>query len=185
MLMSQCFGGSFAHAILPVVGDVPMDDVLPDGNVCGYFASTADRRAYGCYPENRGKDGIGHSHTFIEALGALGSFPSAEQRVLVTDGTPDVPHASSGPLSFPLGPARGSAAAVDGREPRALIDELLAEAWRDRGAWEPEIRLLDRIGTTFGSFSPRSLELDERANPAGVQPTSRHTAIAGRTRSSR
>ncbi len=161
MLMSQCYGGAFAHAILPVVGDVPVGDVLPDGNVCGYFASTADRRAYGCYPENRGKDGIGHSHHFIEALGALGSFPSAEQRVLVTDDSPDVPHASS---DFFLAHLLEHQAATEGRELRPVVDELLAEAWRDRGAWEPEIRLLDRIGHTFGSFSPRSLaELDEQA----------------------
>jgi len=161
MLMSQCFGGSFAHAILPVVGDVPIGDVLPDGNVCGYFASTADRRAYGCYPENRGKDGIGHSHHFIEAVADLGSFPAAEERVLVTDDTPDVPHTSS---DFYLQRLLQRAAAIDGREARALTDELLAEAWKDRGAWEPEIRLLDRIGHTFGSFSPRSLaELDEQA----------------------
>ena len=161
MLMSQCYGGAFAHAILPVVGDVPVGDVVPDGNVCGYFASTAERRAYGCYPENRGKDGVGHSHHFIEALGALGSFPAAEQRVLVTDDSPDVPHASS---DFFLARLLEHEAASEGRELRPVVDELLAQAWRDRGAWEPEIRLLDRIGHTFGSFSPRSLaELDEQA----------------------
>jgi thiol-disulfide isomerase/thioredoxin len=39
----------------------------------------------------------------------------------------------------------------------SLVDSLLAVAWRDRAAWEPEIRLLDRIGDAFGTFSPRSL----------------------------
>src|SRR2546426_2117024 len=39
-----------------------------------------------------------------------------------------------------------------------------SEAWRDRAAWEPDIRLLDRIAHAFGMFSPRSLaELEARA----------------------
>jgi thiol-disulfide isomerase/thioredoxin len=51
-----------------------------------------------------------------------------------------------------------------GQELDALIDEFLVLAWRDKGAWEPEIRLLDGIGQTFGSFSPRSMaELHEYA----------------------
>jgi hypothetical protein len=37
-------------------------------------------------------------------------------------------------------------------------------AWRRKGAWEPEIRLLDAVGQSFGVFSPRSLgELQEQA----------------------
>src|SRR5262249_41087513 len=44
-----------------------------------------------------------------------------------------------------------------------LVDELLTEAWKHKGAWEPEIRLLDRIGAAYGCFSPRSLaELDQQ-----------------------
>src|SRR5437762_1474883 len=48
MLMSQCYSGAFAH-LVAVEPDAP-----PTGNLCGYFSSTADRPAYGCYPENRG-----------------------------------------------------------------------------------------------------------------------------------
>jgi thiol-disulfide isomerase/thioredoxin len=156
LLMSQCYAGSFANAIL-----LDDDGVLPAGNVCGYFAATADRWAYGCYPENRGKEGIGYSHHFFDALGQLARFPDAHRRVLVTDGTPDVPHTTT---DFFLERRLELAAQAAGRPEAALVDELLAEAWQRRAAWEPEIRLLDRIGETFGSFSPRSLaELEEQA----------------------
>src|SRR5207245_3962533 len=43
-----------------------------------------------------------------------------------------------------------------------LVDELLRSAWNERGAWAPEIRLLDSLGQAFGWFSPRSLaELED------------------------
>lgn len=190
MLMSQCFSGSFAHVIHPDA------DATPAGNVCGYFSTTADRRAYGCYPENRGKDGIGHSFHFLEAVAGLDRFPDAEATVLVTDRTPDIPNSTLDvflaarlakaagaeppkPASAavqqvaadPQGaaaaaPMEGEEAAAAAPDPRMvkLADELLAEAWRDRGAWEPDLRLLDRIGASFGTFSPRSLaELEEQA----------------------
>lgn len=195
MLMSQCFSGSFAHVIHPDA------DATPTGNVCGYFSTTADRRAYGCYPENRGKDGIGHSFHFLEAVSGLDRFPEAEATVLVTDRTPDIPNSTldvflaarlakaagvtSGPASASAAirdvaadPGHGEHGAPEAKaapaaeekaptlDPRtaALADELLAEAWKDRGAWESDIRLLDRIGASFGTFSPRSLaELEEQA----------------------
>jgi thiol-disulfide isomerase/thioredoxin len=156
MLMSQCYTGAFANEIFKSAGDT-----LPEGNVCGYFASTADRPAYGCYPENRGKDGVGHSFTFMQALAPLGRFPEANRRVLVTDSTPDVPHTSS---DFFFDRLLHEKAQEAGQDPTLYIDSLLAEAWQNRGAWEPDIRLLDRIGLAFGSFSPRSLaELDEQS----------------------
>ena len=152
MLMSQCYSGAFAH----LVSVNPHDP--PAGNLCGYFSSTADRPAYGCYPENRGKENVGHSFHFIQALATLRRFPDAHAQVLVRDATPDVPLRSSDAYLDDLLRRR---AAESGREPTALIDDLLREAWRDKAAWEPEIRLLDRIGHAFGCFSPRSLaELD-------------------------
>ena len=156
MLMSQCYTGSFANEIFRAPSDT-----LPEGNVCGYFASTADRPAYGCYPENRGKDGVGHSFTFMQALAPLDSFPEANRRVLVTDSTPDVPHTSS---DFFLDQLLHQKAQQAGQDPNRYTDELLAEAWKNRSMWEPDIRLLDRIGLAFGSFSARSLaELDEQS----------------------
>ncbi len=182
MLMSQCFSGSFAYLIHPDA------DANPSGNVCGYFSTTADRRAYGCYPENRGKDGIGHSFHFLEALSGLDRLPVAERSVLITDRTPDIPNstldvflaarltkaaAAKYPAPEPTAtPADDDANAKSGHEeapavdPRMvkLADELLSEALRDRAAWEPDLRLLDRIGASFGTFSPRSLgELEEQA----------------------
>src|SRR5207247_693319 len=42
-------------------------------------------------------------------------------------------------------------------KPDHFVDALLREAWKQRAQWEPELRLLDRIGQTFGLTSPRSL----------------------------
>lgn len=160
MLMSQCFSGSFAHTPF-----APGGAFTADGSRCGYFASTADRPAYGCYPENRGVDGVGHSHHFFEALAALGRMPEAAERVQITDDSPDVPHATS---DFYLQQLVARAAAERGEDPQVVADELVGRAFRERARWEPEIRQMDRIGRTFGMFSPRSpseLELQTKMLP--------------------
>jgi thiol-disulfide isomerase/thioredoxin len=149
MLMSQCYSGAFANAMF-----TPDGGLATTGSVCGYFASTADRPAYGCYPENRGVDGVGHSHHFFEALDAIGRMPEADKRVAVTDDSPDVPNTTS---DFYLQQLLAREAAKSGRDPTELIDELVGEAFRVRAQWEPQIRLMDRIGGAFGMFSPRSL----------------------------
>src|SRR5262245_17550461 len=78
-LMSQCFSGGFAriYEARRAAGG--------QGGVCGYFSSTADRQAYGCYPENRGKDNVGHSFHFLDTLARGASFPAAHREVLITD----------------------------------------------------------------------------------------------------
>ncbi len=140
MLMSQCFSGSFASL------------AMGGRDVCGYFASSADRPAYGCYPENRGVDGVGHSHHFLNGLDELGTLQRAQDHVLVFDDSPDVPHVSSDVyLRRLLQDQAGE------RNFEDVVDEHLAIAWRDRGKWESDIRLLDRIGQAYGVFSPRSL----------------------------
>ncbi|MDX2171447.1 MAG: redoxin family protein [Deltaproteobacteria bacterium] len=157
MLMSQCFGGSFANVIFPGDGTL-----TATGNVCGYFASSADRPAYGCYPENRGVDAVGHSYHFFEGLAALGRMPEAHRRVLVTDDSPDVPNTTS---DFYLQQLLAQQAKAENRSPTEIADAYIAAAFRDRARWEPEIRQLDRVGATFGMFSPRSLaELDQQTN---------------------
>jgi hypothetical protein len=88
--MSQCFSGAFAN--LMSVGAI---DGRPSGNVCGYFSSTPDRPAYGCYPENRGKDNVGHSFHFIEALETTPELSAAHAQVLVDDQTPTCPNRTS------------------------------------------------------------------------------------------
>jgi len=148
-LMSQCFSGAFAALM-----DTHTRDGLPAGDVCGYFASTASRPAYGCYPENRGRNNVGYSFHVLQALADTGSLSEANRRVLVDDNTPDVPLRTSDEFLGQLieAEARASTRTLD-----AVVDELLSEAWQTPAAWEPEIRLLDRIAATYGCASPRSL----------------------------
>jgi len=156
-LMSQCYSGSFAHLI-----DGDKDSPAAAGQICGYFSSTADRPAYGCYPENRDRNNVGHSFQFMRALTESRSFPLAHRQVLVKDDTPDVPLRTSDEyLARILREAAG-----DGDEATALLtDRLLQEAWVNKDRWEPEIRLLDQIGSNYGTFSPRSLaEIDSQAS---------------------
>jgi thiol-disulfide isomerase/thioredoxin len=153
LLMSQCFSGSFANLI-----DVHERGGVPTGTVCGYFSSTPDRPAYGCYPENRGRDNVGHSFEMLEALARTQGLAPAHAQVLASDQTPDVPNRTS---DVYLERLLDHAAAGGNRQ--QLVDDLLRQAWRDKAAWEPDIRLLDATAHAFGMFSPRSLaELDEQ-----------------------
>lgn len=155
-VMSQCFSGAFAHLAVPPAGA----PAAKAGRVCGYFASTQDRPAYGCYPENRGRENVGHGFHFLKALATTPRLPAAHAETLVEDATPDVPITTS---DVYLDSLLRRAATERGQEPSALVDELLREAWKDKAAWEPDIRLLDRIGRAFGLWSPRSLaELAEQ-----------------------
>jgi len=148
MLMSQCYSGSFTNA-------APRDaSGLPSGNVCGYFSTTAERPAYGCYPETRDKENMGHSFDFIQELAQAGRFPDAHTQVLRSDATPDAPFRASDAF---LEEVLRKHAETSGAGYEGFVEALLARAWKRQGAWEPEIRLLDAIGRNFGTFSPRSL----------------------------
>lgn len=163
-VMSQCFSGGFANLPRARTGS----DV-PDGNTCGYFSSTADRPAYGCYPENRGKNNVGHSFHFLDGLARTGQLEEAHREVLIQDATPDVPLRTSDLwLETQL-----TAAAAAAKQPlEAYADALLRTAWKNQGRYEPEIRLLDDIGRAFGSFSPRSLaEIDAQAQQLAATGT--------------
>jgi hypothetical protein len=156
-LMSQCFSGGFARLQESLRG-------AGGPRFCGYFSSTADRPAYGCYPENHDKDNVGHSFHFFASLAQQeggGAFPAAHREVLATDRTPDVPLATSDAFLEDLLTRK---AAERKLSLPALADQLLKDAWKDGKTWEPDIRLLDRIGQTFGMWSPRSLaELEAQA----------------------
>jgi hypothetical protein len=155
-VMSQCYSGGFANLPRARTGS----DV-PDGNTCGYFSSTADRPAYGCYPENRGKDNVGHSFHFLDGLARTGQLEEAHREVLLQDATPDVPLRTS---DLWLETQLTAAAAAAHQPLDTFADALLRTAWKDQGRYEPEIRLLDDVGRAFGSFSPRSLaEIDAQA----------------------
>jgi thiol-disulfide isomerase/thioredoxin len=155
-LMSQCYSGGFAElARARTTGD------LPDGSTCGYFSSTADRPAYGCYPENRGRDNVGHSFHFIAAVAEGGDFPGAHEEVLVHDASPDVPLRTSDVF---LADLLQRAAVAEHHDPSAFVDTFVRKAWADPETFEPELRLLDRIGRAYGFAGPRSLhELDQQA----------------------
>jgi thiol-disulfide isomerase/thioredoxin len=151
-LMSQCYSGGFARLY---------QNRLGTGGFCGYFSSTSDRPAYGCYPENLDKDNVGHSFHFLAELAQGRSLAAAHREVLTTDRTPDVPLRTSDVFLQDL-LARAAQAA---RQPLpAFTDQLLKRAWQDGKRWEPEIRLLDRVGRTFGMWSPRSFaEMQEQS----------------------
>jgi len=160
MVMSQCYSGTFASLIYE------KGPAQPSGDVCGFFSTTRELRAYGCYPEGRDRDRIGHAFNFIDALGHQPTTVEAHVEVLVTDDTPDVPLRTSG---LYLERIVSEEAEARGLGLGDLVDALLAEAWQDRAVWERQIRLLDRIGEVFGTFSPRSLselEAYERELPS-------------------
>ncbi|MGH7857708.1 MAG: hypothetical protein ACREQY_10300, partial [Candidatus Binatia bacterium] len=136
-LMSQCHAGRFANLVA---------ETRP-GSFCGFFSTTADRLAYGCYPENRGVENIGHSFELFRALAAAGRFPAAHEQVLVDDATPDVPIRTSDVFLADL---------LSGRSDEE-VNRLLRSAWGEPEKWAAEIDLLVRVGEAFGIEVPRSL----------------------------
>ncbi len=154
-LMSQCYSGGFAY-----LHEVRERRRLPSGKTCGYFSSTPDRPAYGCYPEVRGQKAIGHSFEFLTALARRGRFPAAHTDTTVGDETPDIPLRSS---DVYLAELIAHAAGAPDRE-AAFADPLLAQALASPDFAE-ERRLVDRIASVYAFPRPSSLaEIDEHAN---------------------
>lgn len=155
MLMSQCYSATFANAMED--GREPAGE---SANICGFFSTTRDLRAYGCYPEGRDRDRIGHAFRFIDGLRRHQSMSEAHREVLLSDDTPDVPLRTS---DVYLEGLLREEAGRRGIPLSRLVDSLLAQEGRQPAVnWEPQIRLLDSIGNTFGAFSPRRLaELQE------------------------
>jgi thiol-disulfide isomerase/thioredoxin len=150
-VMSQCFSGGFA-GLSQVASSSPNEARRA---VCGFFSSTEDRPAYGCFPENVGKERVGHSFHFIRALAATRRFGDAQAEVLAGDDTPDVPLRTSDVYLDAL--LHGAATRLS-TKPEALADELLGTAWRDEPAWQSERALVDRIAGAFGLRSPASFD---------------------------
>lgn len=168
-LMSQCFSGGFAQLMY---GD---GEDTPDGRVCGYFSTTDDREAYGCYAENRGDDNVGHSIRFLEGLRGSGRMADAHTHAVVNDHTPDVPLRTSDEYKREL---LEHAAWEKNEDAVVFADDLLAEAWSEPARYEPQIRLVDRIGRSFGFASPRSLaETEKRLDqlPRVADPLAKHS----------
>ena len=153
-LMSQCFSGGFAY-----LHEAREHKRLPNGKTCGYFSSTPDRPAYGCYPEVRGQKAIGHSFEFLTALARRGRFSTAHTDIMVSDETPDIPLRSS---DVYLAEQVARAAGAPERE-AAFADPLVRQAFASRDFVE-ESHLIDRIAAVYAFARPSSLaELDERA----------------------
>ena len=138
MLMSQCFSGGFA-GLSRSKGPA----------VCGYFASTADRPAYGCFPENRGKEKAGHAFQFIHALASTRRMEDAHAAVLAGDDTPDVPIRTS---DVYLEAALARAAKARGITLDALVGEILPDP-----AATPEREVVQRIAASAGLPAPARL----------------------------
>jgi len=141
-VMSQCFSGGFAQ-LFRVRG------------TCGYFSSTADRPAYGCYPENLGADGVGHAFVFLRALARHGNATEAHVETLSGDDTPDVPLRTSDVF---LEEVLYIHAEKSHQRPEVAAEVLLKQAMSRRAPWEQDLRLLDRIANHNGLFSPRSFK---------------------------
>lgn len=146
-LMSQCFSGGFAHLL-----DVRAQRKLPSGAACGYFASTEDRPAFGCYPEASRQDRSGHSFAMFDGLAATGSLQAAHAQTLINDQTPDVPLRTSDALLSEL--LRRSAEA-SGEDEEQLTEKMLAAARRLPQI--EELPLVDRMAGAFGLARPRTL----------------------------
>jgi thiol-disulfide isomerase/thioredoxin len=147
-VMSQCFSGAFSDAM------APLNSELPSGDVCGFYSTPRDRPAYGCYPEGRDRDRMGHGFRFIEAMSRHGALDEVHDAVLLLDTSPDVPIRTS---DLYLERLLSREAEASGKPFDDLVDEKLALAWKNRAHWEPEIRLMDRIGEVYGFPSPRTL----------------------------
>jgi len=154
-LMSQCFSGGFAY-----LHEAREHKRLPSGKTCGYFSSTPDRPAYGCYPEVRGQKAIGHSFEFLSALARRGRFSAAQADILVSDQTPDIPLRTS---DVYLAEQIARAAGSPERE-AAFADPLVRQAFASRDFAE-ESRLVDKIAEVYAFARPSSLaELDQHAH---------------------
>jgi hypothetical protein len=157
-LMSQCYSGGFAYLY-----DLRSRAQLPSGAACGYFSSTADRPAYGCYPEVRGAEAVGHAFEFLQALSSRGGFSAAHASVLVSDQSPDVPLRSSEVF---LDEILLRAARVERADENRFVDDILGKAWADKG-FAAERDRASRLAGQYGLpplREPSLAEINQRTN---------------------
>ena len=142
-VMSQCYSGGFAEAAL----DERLRFGRPAGATCGYYSTTADRQAYGCYPDaNTEHDG--YAIRFALGLKRSGSLPAAHAETLSTDRTPDVPLRSS---DLFLARVVERAAARRGVTADELVSSLTVVAMDGAGE---EVRVLtQQVAQVAGSFA--------------------------------
>ena len=151
-LMSQCFSGGFAYLY-----DLHSRAQLPSGAACGYFSSTADRPAYGCYPEVRGVEAVGHAFEFLQALSRNGGFAGAHDQVVLSDQSPDVPLRTSDVF---LDEILLRAAHAQRADENKFVDQTLAKAWAGKGFAKSRERA-DRLAVEYGLPRLREYTLAE------------------------
>ena len=142
-LMSQCYSGGFAK-----LADLGGSRGEPTGRFCGFFSTTAERKAYGCYAETRDNPRVGHSFAFLQALpAAMGRLSVAHELTQEFDDTPDVPVRTS---ELYLGALLVDAARSRKIPEAQLVDGLLESAWSGKSTFNLEAQRLDRLGDRFG-----------------------------------
>jgi thiol-disulfide isomerase/thioredoxin len=154
-VMSQCFAGGFAEMALHPAGGRPV------GSTCGFFATTADRGAWGCYAESTGSDrDEGYAFKFIAGLRRSNRLAAAHAQTLITDRSPDVPLRSS---DIYLARFVERIAAHRGTSADELVGSLLPDALaRD----VEEVHLLRSIASSFAiPISGERAALEEQTRP--------------------
>lgn len=141
--MSQCHSGGF--------------EALKDqqGNLCGAFSTTADRVAYGCYPDLAQRTDVGHFLRLLEGLGAHGRLDWANDYALISDDTPDIPHLTSDALLW-----QALSAAAEAQE-RSLAE--VADRAPGPSPLVAEIAGAYSLGPveTYAALERRLIQLDE------------------------
>ena len=159
-VMSQCYSGAFAESALSPASGKPV------GSTCGFYAATAERMAYGCYPDANAEDD-GYAIRFASALARRSSVVASHEEVLVSDRTPDVPLRSS-----ELALERFVRRVAEGR--RMSLEELVsaeASAALTRPDAGRQPALVEEVAGSFSIPVPREpgslAELDGRLQTLG------------------
>ena len=143
LFMSQCYSGAFAQSIYHRGAQKKVR-----GNVCGFFSSSADRLAWGCFPEApETKTLKGHSLQFLDLIEPGMAFASAHEAVLLADHTPNVPQASSDTYLHDL---LVKEAKDRGWPLEKLADALLEAAWEKPEQWTRQLAILDGLAQRIG-----------------------------------
>jgi hypothetical protein len=150
-VMSQCFSGGFAQLQRAVPQKRGLRATAWQGPTCGYFSTSADRPAYGCFPESSAEDRMGHAFTFIDALATRAKLPDVHAEVLVADRSPDVPLRSS---DLFLAEVLAEAARIAAVDPEVLGDRLLAGPGLNPPA---ELDQATRVAKVYQFGSPPTL----------------------------
>lgn len=153
LVMSQCFSGAFASAVLPAD---PLEP--PTGDACGFFSVTADRPAYGCYAEGRARDdGLGHGYAFLDGLARHATLDESHRATALADITPDIPLRTSDVFLERL--VERVAEDEHPEAPAAFVEGLLAESRERLSATDggDGWGLVHELARAYGLAVPRTL----------------------------